>query len=57
MSQKIILCHNTQLNKLEGLEKKKSVRTKEFPIRTKIARDSKKSCCDRVDRLKSKCLS
>ena len=30
------------------------VATKEFPVVTKIAKDSKKSCRDRVDRLKRK---
>ena len=31
-----------------------SVATKEFPIATEISKDSKISCCDRVDRLKRK---
>ena len=30
--------------------------TKEFPVATEIAKDSKKSCGDRVDRLKRKML-
>ena len=32
----------------------KSVTTKEFPIATEIAKDLKKSCRDRVDKLKRK---
>ena len=36
---------------------KKSVTTKEFLVATEIAKDLKKFCRDRVDRLKSKCLS
>ena len=35
----------------------KSVATKEFPVTTEIAKDSKKSYRDRVDRMKIKCLS
>ena len=34
----------------------KFVVTKEFLVSTEIAKDLKKSCRDRVDRLKSKCL-
>ena len=36
------------------IREEKSVATKEFPVATKIAKDSKKSCRDRVDRLKRK---
>ena len=37
--------------------KEKSVVTKEFPVAIEIAKDSKKFYRDRVDRLKSNCLS
>ena len=37
-----------------GIRKEKFVATKEFPVATKIAKDSKKSCRDKVDRLKMK---
>ena len=40
-----------------GIREEKSVATKKFPGVTEIAKDLKKSCRDRVDRLKSKCLS
>ena len=33
------------------------VATKEFPIAIEIAKDSKKFCHDKVDKLKGKCLS
>ena len=36
------------------IREEKSVTTKEFPVATEIAKDSKKSCRDRVDRLKRK---
>ena len=36
------------------IRKEKSVATKAFPIMTEIAEDLKKSCRDRVDRLKRK---
>ena len=39
------------------IRKEKPVATKEFPVATEIAKDSKKSCRNRVDKLKSKCLS
>ena len=39
------------------IRKEKSVATKEFLVTTEIVKDSKKSCRDKVDRLKSKCLS
>ena len=44
--------HTTQ--QATGIRKEKSVATKEFPIATKIAKDSKKFCRDRVDRVKRK---
>ena len=39
------------------IRKEKSVATKEFPVTIEIVKDSKKSCRDRVNRLKSKSLS
>ena len=36
------------------IKEEKSVATMEFPIAIEISNDSKKSCCDRVDRLKRK---
>ena len=36
------------------IREEKSFVTKEFPVVTEIAKDSKKSCRDRVDRLKRK---
>ena len=36
------------------IRKEKSIATKEFPVATEIAKDSKKSCHDRVDSLKRK---
>ena len=38
----------------QRIREEKSVATKEFHVATKIAKDSKKSCRDRVDRLKRK---
>ena len=40
-----------------GIRKEKSVATKKFHVAIEIAKDSKKSYRDRVDRMKSKCLS
>ena len=37
-----------------GIKKEKSVATKEFPIATEIAKDSKKFYHDKVNRLKRK---
>ena len=39
------------------IKEEKSVATKEFRVATEIAKDLKKSCRDRVDKLKGKCLS
>ena len=39
------------------IREEKFVVTMEFPISKKINKDSKKSCRNRVDKLKSKCLS
>ena len=36
------------------IKEEKFVATKEFPVVIEIAKDSKKSCRDRVDRLKRK---
>ena len=36
------------------IREENSVATKEFPVTTEIPKDSKKSCCDGVDRLKRK---
>ena len=39
------------------IREEKSVPTKEYLVATEIAKDLKKSCRNKVDRLKSKCLS
>ena len=36
------------------ISEEKSFSTKDFPVAIEIAKDSKKSCSDRVDRLKRK---
>ena len=38
------------------IREEKSVAIKEFLVTTEIAKDLKKSCCDRVVRLKSNCF-
>ena len=54
------MCHNkdfsvaTHTQQATGIRKEKSVTTKEFLIATKIAKDSKKFCRDRVNKVKRK---
>ena len=54
--------HTTQQSR--GIRKEKSIVTKEFPVTTEIAKDSKRSCHDRENSItaeltgeKGKCLS
>ena len=57
MSQHIILCRDKQLSKLQEPEKKNLSQPKSFLSRQKITKALKKSCRDRVARLKNNCLS
>ena len=53
MSKQRFLCRNTT-QQTTGIRKEKSAATKEFPVVIEFAKDSKKSCHDKVEWLKRK---